>query len=145
MADSNQSSDFADAFREDALSTLDNWGGVISDAKNSEAEETYSKLMRCAHNLKGNAGLMGFEQFSKAVHRLEDALLRLNTNKVDPKSSQLLTLLYDTEAFLRDWVILISVDPKHVAESFSIIEKIELLSLNPSVALSSTTAAGGGS
>jgi len=136
------SNDFTDAFREDALNTLDKWGGVCADASTLEPEEIYTRLMRCAHNLKGNAGLMGLDTFSAAVHRIEDALQNLNKKGSDPKDPQTVALFYDIEAFLRDWVINVCIDLRYQPPALAVVERLESwnpLAGNPEPAIGAPT------
>jgi len=61
---------------------------------------TFDQILRVAHNIKGSAGAVGFDDLSKFTHRLESVLLRLkNGNCVVQK--KIISLLLQCSDFLK--------------------------------------------
>jgi two-component system chemotaxis sensor kinase CheA len=113
------------AFHEDVSEIVNEWESVCLRASSSPSWEVFEKLMRCAHNLKGNAGLMGFEELAQAMHRLEDRLSELGSAKADPTDATLMGILLEIEKSIRIWLNEILNNPAFAPENFNVISKLE--------------------
>lgn len=113
------------AFHEDVSEIVNEWERVCLKVHASPAWEVFEKLMRCAHNLKGNAGLMGFEELAIAMHRLEDRLSELGKAEADPSDATLLGILLEIEKSIRKWLNDILDNPSFAPENFNVISKLE--------------------
>lgn len=114
------------AFQEDAHDLLLAWEKCSLAASNTPADKTYESLLRFAHNLKGNAALIGFTELADAVHRLEDGLLHLKSKKVPPAEPKVVAALLDCERGLKKWIDGLVLDNKHQPESMHWLERIEI-------------------
>lgn len=123
--ENDQSDEIVKAFAEDAQEVLNDWERACLRVGEKPIEETMRVLLRCAHNLKGNAGLIGFIQLSEAVHRLEDRLIAISKMKVDPSDQQLMGILFEIEKFLRNWVDGLNKDPKFEMDNTNVLAKLE--------------------
>ena len=70
---------FAELFRDEAGPTLDRLSGTAVALERRGAEpELVAELLRGAHKLKGSAAVVGWDEASRLVHRLEDRLGELH-------------------------------------------------------------------
>lgn len=114
-----------EAFSEDAAEIMNQWGEACMKAQSGTDGDVFDALMRCAHNLKGNAGLMGFEQLSQSMHRLEDRLTQLHREGSDPTDVSLLAILLEVEKFVRRWLKKLVDDPTYAPENLNVLSKLE--------------------
>ena len=122
---SNDQDDMIKAFAEDAQDVLNEWERACLRIAEQPIGETMRVLLRCAHNLKGNAGLIGFTHLSEAVHRLEDRLIEISKLEIKTDDSQLMGILFEIEKFLRTWINHLISDPKFTPDNFNVLAKIE--------------------
>jgi two-component system, chemotaxis family, sensor kinase CheA len=64
-----------------------------------DADAVLNELFRLAHNLKGSAQLVGFQDFSVLAHRVEDGLLSLKNKQVMLNSECITVLLKSLDCF----------------------------------------------
>lgn len=114
-----------EAFSDDASEIMNEWGSACVKVHSATPSETFQSLMRCAHNLKGNAGLMGFKQLAASMHRLEDRLTQLNSASANPGDVSLLAILLEVEKFVRSWLKKMVDDPGYTPDSLSVLSKLE--------------------
>ncbi len=62
----------------------------------------YEPLLRCAHNLKGAAGLTGLSELASKLHLFEDFLVKLRDKGKAPDAA-VVTILLEMERVLHDW------------------------------------------
>jgi two-component system chemotaxis sensor kinase CheA len=100
-------------FIEDAFDVLGQWEKFCFDLKPTDGAEAFVVLMRCAHNLKGSAGLAGFDNLHHRIHVIEDYLVRLRDNykKVVVPFDEVVTTLLETEREIRRWILKLRDDP----------------------------------
>lgn len=100
-------------FIEDAFDVLGQWEKFCFDLKPSDGAEAFVVLMRCAHNLKGSAGLAGFDNLHNRLHAIEDYLVRLRDNykKVVVPFEEVVTTLLEAEREMRRWILKMRDDP----------------------------------
>ncbi len=115
-----------EAFQEDALEILKEWEGACVRAPTTDKKETFRSLKRCAHNLKGNAGLIGFDQMKDTIHRLESRLNVIEDSGADPKEPSLRLILLEVERFLRVWIQNMVRDANYVPTDLNVLAKIEI-------------------
>ena len=114
-----------EAFREDASEIMNEWEAACLKVQSASRDEVFQALMRCAHNLKGNAGLMGFELLSSSMHRLEDRLIELSKSGADPREVSLLAIFLEIEKLISRWLKKMADDPTYVPDSLSVLSKLE--------------------
>ncbi len=100
-------------FIEDAYDVLGQWERFCFDLKPNATSESFVILMRCAHNLKGSAGLAGFENLHKRLHIIEDYLVRIRDNygKTKIPFEEIVATLLEVEQEIRRWIERLKVDP----------------------------------
>jgi two-component system chemotaxis sensor kinase CheA len=114
-----------EAFRDDVFEILNDWELACLHARSKPPADTYRSLMRCLHNLKGNAGLMGFEELRDSAHRLEDRFLALEREGAIPADPSLLGVLFEIEKFFRHWLEALVDDPAFKPDSMNVLSKLE--------------------
>lgn len=114
-----------EAFRDDAGEIMNEWENACLRANSLPPAETFKSLMRCAHNLKGNAGLMGFDAFRDAIHELEERLMALNQAGANPADIGLVGILFEVERFLRDWLKNLVDNPDYTPDNLNILSRLE--------------------
>lgn len=113
------------AFEEDALEIMNQWEQALVRAHASSRRDLFQSLKRCSHNLKGNAGLMGFEEMKNAVHRLEDRLIALDDDSSEKIEATLLGIFFEIERFLRTWISQCVLDANYKPDNLNVLSKIE--------------------
>ncbi len=116
-----------EAFRDDASEIMNEWEAACLRAGTISRAAFFQALLRCAHNLKGNAGLMGFEHLASSMHRLEDRLIVLEGSKESVTNPSFLGILLEIEKFIRDWVGRMVDNPDFVPDTLSVLAKLEAL------------------
>lgn len=114
-----------EAFRDDAQEIISEWEAICLRATSLPVAQVFNALMRCSHNLKGNAGLMGFESMAQAMHRVEDRLMHLAADKLMHVDPVLLGILLETEKFIRNWIEKVVEQPNYQPENLNVISKLE--------------------
>lgn len=136
-------------FIEDAYDVLGQWERFCFDLKPSDTSESFHVLMRCAHNLKGSAGLAGFDNLHNRLHLIEDYLVKIRDSygKSSIPFEEVIATLLEVEKEIRRWIERLKVDPATEKEiSSELVESslkvlvgdlpIDLLPLNPQPTLS---------
>lgn len=90
-------------FLDEATDTLSSWERACLDLESNQDEETFNSLFRAAHNLKGASRSVGLESFGSFVHIVEDVITRVIKKEL-PLTSEVLSLLLDSQVFLFEWV-----------------------------------------
>ncbi len=126
------------AFEEDALEIMNQWEQACVKANSNPRKETFLAFKRCAHNLKGNAGLIGFDSMKDAVHRLEDRLISLEESPYPIVESSLIGIFFEIERFLRFWITSSVNDPNFKPDSLNVLSKLEAWAPNQSAAPTNT-------
>lgn len=111
------------AFQDDLNEILNEWERVC--VRKNAGKDAYLELKRCAHNIKGNAGLLGFDQLKESIHRLEERLTTLETANADPNDPSLRIILFELEKFFRSWVEKLVKDPDYKEKNLSVFSKFE--------------------
>lgn len=76
--------------------------GLLS-LENGGSQELINRVFRAAHTMKGNAGIVGFENVVELTHLMESLLDRMRQGKLQPEASSVGLLLKATDA-LREMV-----------------------------------------
>ena len=114
-----------EAFQDDALEILKDWETACLRANSTRRHEFYLALRRCAHNLKGNAGLVGFDQMKDAIHRLEERLISLDESNAKSSEPSLLMIFFEIERFLREWIKHVVADSNYQVPDLNVLAKLE--------------------
>lgn len=105
-----------EAFFEDAREVLEEWERVTLKLAPTDGPKAYEPILRCAHNLKGSAGMTGLAAFHAKLHRLEDYLVQLRDKSLAPNGA-VVGVLLDIEHLLRRWVSRIKFEPHSVEDT----------------------------
>ena len=100
-------------FIEDAFDVLGQWEKFCFDLKPTDNADAFVVLMRCAHNLKGSAGLAGFDNLHNRMHVIEDYLLRIKDSygSTEVSFNEVVTTLLEVEREIRRWILKLKDDP----------------------------------
>lgn len=100
-------------FIEDAFDVLGQWEKFCFDLKPTDGADTFAVLMRCAHNLKGSAGLAGFDNLHNKIHVIEDYLLRIKDSygATGVDFNEVVATLLEVEREIRRWILRLKDDP----------------------------------
>jgi two-component system, chemotaxis family, sensor kinase CheA len=100
-------------FIEDAFDVLGQWEKFCFDLKPTDGADAFVVLMRCAHNLKGSAGLAGFDNLHNRMHVIEDYLLRIKDSygSTEVSFNEVVTTLLEVEREIRRWVLRLKDNP----------------------------------
>ncbi len=106
-------------FLEDARDALSSWESACLKMTEADDISALEPLLRCAHNLKGGAGLTGLQSLYKKLHRFEDYLVELRSLK--PKlTPQVVQTLLQMEQFLKNWMEQLKSNPMAEPDSTSL-------------------------
>lgn len=105
-----------EAFFEDARDVLEEWERVTLKLSPTDGPKGYEPILRCAHNLKGSAGMTGLAALHAKLHRLEDFLVQFRDKGLVPNGA-VVGVLLDTEHLLRRWVSRIKFEPHSVEDT----------------------------
>ena len=98
------------AFFEDAQDVLDQWERFCLALKADGVAIAFEPLLRCAHNLKGSAGLVGFHLLHAKLHHLEDFLVHMRDKKLIA-TDEVVSVLLSTEKAIGQWIELLKKNP----------------------------------
>lgn len=115
-----------EAFFEDAHDVLQEWEKVTLSLTPGDEVKAYEPILRCAHNLKGSAGMTGLTALQAKVHQIEDYLGKIRDLGLGP-SVQVVAVLLQIEQMLRRWVEKIKTEPRHVEDTQALEEALTLL------------------
>ena len=115
-----------EAFFEDARDVLEEWERVSLELKPGQDVKAYEPILRCAHNLKGSAGMTGLSVLHAKIHHIEDYLVKLRDLGRGPDATVVRVLL-DIEKMLRSWMTGLKKDPTHVEDIRTIVEQLTAL------------------
>lgn len=90
-------------FLEDARDGLSEWEKVCLKLTLADEPSALGPILRCAHNLKGGAGLIGLQDLHERLHRFEDHLSAMRDQKLK-FTPEIIDLLLKLEHFFRDWI-----------------------------------------
>jgi two-component system chemotaxis sensor kinase CheA len=96
-------------FLEDARDGLTEWEKVCLNLTPADEAAAIGPILRCAHNLKGGAGLIGLNALHERLHRFEDHLTALRDQKVK-FTPEVIDLLLKLENFFRNWIEKLKTD-----------------------------------
>ncbi len=118
-------------FIEDADDVLGQWERFCFDLNSNATSESFVVLMRCAHNLKGSAGLAGFDNLHNRMHVIEDYLVRIRDNygKTGIPFEEIAATLLEVEKEIRRWIDRLKADPETEKEisSVSVESRLKVL------------------
>lgn len=114
MAHSSIDAETLSVFIEDAYDVLGQWERFCFDLQPTANSDSFVVLMRCAHNLKGSAGLAGFENLHNRLHVIEDYLVKIRDNygNVGVTFENTVATLLEVEKELRRWIEQLKIDPE---------------------------------
>ena len=98
------------AFFEDATDVLEQWERFCLAQNPSDGPIKFDVILRCAHNLKGSAGMAGFMAMHHKLHKIEDYLVQMQKMKVTA-TDDVIEALLDVERFIRRWMGQIKANP----------------------------------
>lgn len=110
-------------FYEDTTDALNEWERICLELKPSGDAASWEGILRCAHNIKGGAGLIGLQPLYQRVHKFEDYLVQFKESG-KPISSEFISALLQLEKFIRSWIeslktdVNISPDSQEVESAF---------------------------
>lgn len=126
----NNNADLMAIFYEDSTDALNEWERICLELKPSSSASSWEGILRCAHNIKGGAGLIGLQNLYKSVHKFEDFLVQLR-DRTPSASPELIAALLSLEKFIRSWIEIVRTDAQAVLDSTEIERTFEKLLANP--------------
>jgi two-component system chemotaxis sensor kinase CheA len=121
MATDSIDQELLDAFFEDAHDVLEEWERVALSLSATDTVKAYEPILRCAHNLKGSAGLAGFMNLHMQMHAIENYLVKLRDQARSP-DSDIVAVFLAIERGFRRWVDQLRETPTHI-EDMSDVER----------------------
>jgi two-component system, chemotaxis family, sensor kinase CheA len=120
--------DILAAFLEDAADVFGQWEKFCLELKSNEEPIVFDVLLRCAHNLKGSAGLAGFPAMHARLHHFEDHIVKMRNLEM-VGSTELISILLEMERVLRDWIESLKTngDPEYAPNTDALDQRIERL------------------
>lgn len=115
-----------DAFFEDARDVLEEWERVSLKLTPKDTVKAYEPILRCAHNLKGSAGMTGLSTLHAQMHHFEDYLVQLRDQGRAP-TPNVVAILLEIEKLLRRWIEGLKNNPEHVEDCKATEEKLARL------------------
>lgn len=98
------------AFFEDATDVFQQWERFCLSLSPESGPIVFDPILRCAHNLKGSAGMVGFMDMHHKLHQIEDYLVTMQRQKV-VATDEVVAVLLDIEKTIRHWVDAIRTNP----------------------------------
>jgi two-component system, chemotaxis family, sensor kinase CheA len=95
--------DFLAIFLDEAVEILERWEASCLELEKQSSTETLNALFRSAHNIKGSSRSVGLEAFGAFVHKVEDLITKLKNNELNV-SSEIISVLFDAQKILADWI-----------------------------------------
>ncbi len=103
------------AFFEDATDVLEQWERFCLAQNPKEGPIKFDVILRCAHNLKGSAGMAGFMSMHHKLHKIEDYLVQMQKLKLTA-TDDVIEALLDVERFIRRWMGQVKATPLSTLE-----------------------------
>ncbi len=98
------------AFFEDATDVLQQWERFCLALNEETGPIAFEPILRCAHNLKGSAGMVGFMSMHQKLHHIEDHLVIMKRLQMTA-TEEVIGILLDIERTIRIWVEAIRTNP----------------------------------
>lgn len=119
-----------EAFFEDSRDVLEEWERVVLKLSPNDTIKAYEPILRCAHNLKGSAGMMGLSPLHHKMHEIEDYLVKIRDQGRGPDEAVVAVLL-EIEHALRRWMEHLKMNTEHVEDTSHIIRMLQQLTGSP--------------
>lgn len=86
--------EMCNCFLDEAKELLENTEQCFLNLEKAHDDPTIiDQILRLAHNMKGSAGAVGFEDLSKFTHKLESAILKIKNGGCTIQAQMVSTLL----------------------------------------------------
>ncbi len=114
-------------FLEEASKLLDDSEQCFLNLESSMNDKTlYEEIFRLAHNLKGSAKAVGFDELGHLTHQLESLLLKLKNGEIQPNTA-IITLLLECNDQLKAVIALLKMDYNSKCDNSSLLDRIQIL------------------
>lgn len=114
-------------FLEEASKLLDDSEQCFLNLESNMNDKTlYEEIFRLAHNLKGSAKAVGFDDLGHLTHQLESLLLKLKNGDIQPNTA-IITLLLECNDQLKAVIALLKMDYNAKCDSSSLLDRIQVL------------------
>ncbi len=114
-------------FLEEASKLLDDSEQCFLNLESNMNDKTlYEEIFRLAHNLKGSAKAVGFDDLGHLTHQLESLLLKLKNGDIKPNTA-IITLLLECNDQLKAVIALLKMDYNAKVDSSSLLDRIQIL------------------
>ena len=114
-------------FLEEASKLLDDSEQCFLNLESSMNDKTlYEEIFRLAHNLKGSAKAVGFDELGHLTHQLESLLLKLKNGEIQPNTA-IITLLLECNDQLKAVIALLKMDHNAKCDNSSLLDRIQIL------------------
>ncbi|MFH2021364.1 MAG: chemotaxis protein CheA [archaeon] len=117
------------------IETLNN---DLVELEKSPSPELINKLFRTFHTLKGNAGAMGYQNYSEVAHNLEDILDKIRNGKLMPEGS-VMAILFKGCDILSDGLEAIEESGEDNVDATEIISEVKSILGTEKQAISKVT------
>jgi two-component system chemotaxis sensor kinase CheA len=132
----NSNLELLNLFFEDTRDALEEWERVCLKIQPGDAIQVLEPVFRCAHNIKGGAGLVGLQAVYDKMHLFEDHLVRLR-DKAQPLTPDVINSLLLLEKVLRHWIDQLKTNPTFVPDTSQV--EAELISAAAAAATATVT------
>lgn len=114
-------------FLEEASKLLDDSEQCFLNLESNMNDKTlYEEIFRLAHNLKGSAKAVGFDDLGHLTHQLESLLLKLKNGDIQPNTA-IITLLLECNDQLKAVIALLKMDYNAKCDNSSLLDRIQVL------------------
>ena len=118
------------AFMEEARELLAQMEDILLRAEDQQcSDEDLNALFRCAHTIKGSAGLFGLDPLVRFTHRLENLLDRIRAGQQAFAAEQMVPLLLACADHLGAYLAMLQgaepFQPDFLAEDVRLLEALE--------------------
>lgn len=126
-------------FLEEASKLLDDSEQCFLNLESNMNDKVlYEEIFRLAHNLKGSAKAVGFDELGHLTHQLESLLLKLKNGDIAPNTA-IITLLLECNDQLKAVIMLLKMDHNARCDSSSLLGRIQILLDGGSIGESNST------
>lgn len=128
------------AFFEDATDVLQQWERFCLALNEETGPIAFEPILRCAHNLKGSAGMVGFMSMHQKLHHIEDHLVIMKRLQMTA-TEEVIGILLDIERTIRLWVDAIRTNPdtKQVFDAGDLEKRLKMLTDSSAPAMQGKT------